>query len=107
MFGNETHTIESTIIDNTGNGVVYVSPDDCMTVGTGGRPAVLGVDVEEPSPSTSRRLDNRELDFFFRLPNDILPRTLRAILGSLELEGSWSADGVMGSCMPNVRTGPG
>jgi hypothetical protein len=89
MHGNEKRTIESTIMDSIGSGVVYVSPEDCMTVGTGGRPAVLGVEVDskEPSPLASLRIENRELVLFRKLLKDIRPRILRAMLGSLELEG--------------------
>lgn len=87
---------------------MYVSPDGCITVGTGARPAELGVDVasEVRSSSTSLRPDNRELGLFRKLPKDIRPRILRAMFGSLELEGPWSAGSVAGSCIPNVRTGP-
>lgn len=93
-------------MDRIGNGVVNASPEECITVGTGGRPALLGVDIEAPSPSTSLRLDNSELGLFCRPLNEMRPRIRRATFGSLELEVSMTAAGVTGSCMPKVRTGP-
>lgn len=102
--GSNRHTIDKTTMGNTGNRVVYTSPDGCITVGTGGRPGVPGTDLEASSPSMSRRLDSRELAFLGRPTKDMRPRIRRVTLGSLEPKGSLSAFGAAWSCMPKVRT---
>lgn len=106
MSGNYKHTIESTIIDRIGSGVVYASPDDCITVGTGGRLILgVGVAVEIPSASRSLRPAKGELDDLRRPPRETRPRIRRMVLCSEELEESSSCEGVTGSCMPKARTG--
>jgi hypothetical protein len=100
------HTIESTIIDRIGSGVVNASPDDCITVGTGGRLVPwVGVEVEIPSASPSLRLDNGEFEDLRRPPRETRPSIRRMVLCSEELEEPTGGEGVTGSCMPKARTG--
>lgn len=99
------HTIESTIIDRTGSGVVNASPDDCITVGTGGLVLGVGVGVEILSVPPSLRRVNDEFDDLRRRPRETRPSIRRTGLDSVELEESMGGNGLTGSCMPKVRTG--
>jgi len=84
-----------------GRDVAYTSPEACMTVGTGGRPTVPGVDAELPtSPSLS--LDRREP---LKLPKEMRLSILRARFDSLV--SNCPTGSTAGSCMPKARTGPG
>ncbi len=78
-------------MESLGNGVEYISPDDCNIVGIGGLSALGPDGVCELSP-----LENEKLGLaFLRLLNDMLPRSLRAA-GNAWIDGGWSFAAVSG-----------
>lgn len=90
-------TIERTIIESVGSGVVYTSPDGCIMVGIGGRSdPVFGV------PGLSSPLLQRDVKLgrCWLPPNDIRLNTRRTTLGcvvsSSSSAESWTPNDLRG-----------
>lgn len=88
--------MDNTIIDSTGNGVAYASPEDCITVGTGGL-------SEDSSPSSPSCLPNEKLGLRRLPPKDNRPRNRRTP-GRLDSTSS-VCSAVLISPVPKTRRG--